>query len=90
MQTRPPIALLFTDVVLKGSLDGRELAERAKMLRPGLPVLFTTGYAGDVALGRLAEGCELIGKPYTTGALTARVAALIAAAPTARLPSAVA
>ncbi len=90
LQTRPQVALLFTDVVLKGSLDGRELAERARMLRPGLPVLFTTGYASDAAGDRLDGDSELIDKPYTTGALTARVAALIAAAPPVHIPSAVA
>ena len=90
LQLRPLVALLFTDVVLKGTLNGRELAERARMLRPGLPVLFTTGYASDAAPGRLDDGSEVIDKPFTAGALTARVAALIAAAAPAELPSAVA
>ena len=90
LQTRPLIALLFTDMVLKGALDGRELAERAKMLRPGLPVLFTTGYTSDPAALGLGDGSELIEKPFTAAALTAQVAALLAAAPTIELPSAVA
>ena len=86
VQAHPEIALLFTDVVLKGQMNGRELAQRAGLLRPSLPVLFTTGYtkagAASLAEGEGADdGLNLIGKPFTTAALAARIAELLAAAP---------
>ena len=60
------VDLLFTDVGLP-SLNGRQLAERVKILRPELPVLFTTGYARDAIVhhGRLDPGVEVLSKPYT-------------------------
>ena len=60
------IELLFTDVVMPGGMSGPELATRALQLRPGLKVLFTSGYA-DAALGgtpALRLGGALLGKPY--------------------------
>src|SRR5690606_27113127 len=42
------IDALSTDIVLPGGVNGRELANRARELRPGLPVLFTSGYSEDV------------------------------------------
>ena len=83
LQAHPEIALLFTDVVLKGVMNGREMADRAVATRPDLPVLFTTGYTKDAIVhgGRLDEGVNLIGKPFTSAALTARIAALLATLP---------
>jgi len=70
----PEIDLLFTDVGLPG-LNGRQLAEKARQLRPGLPVLFTTGYARNAIVhqGRLDEGVELLTKPYTRERMAARI-----------------
>ncbi|MGH8173483.1 MAG: ATP-binding protein [Rhodanobacteraceae bacterium] len=70
----PNIDLLFTDVGLPG-INGRQLAERAVELRPGLPVLFTTGYARNAIVhqGRLDEGVELLTKPYTREQMAARI-----------------
>ena len=81
LQAHPEIALLFTDVVLKGAINGRDLADRAAALRPDLPVLFTTGYTKDAIVhgGRLDEGVNLIGKPFTSAALTSRIAEILAA-----------
>ena len=75
----PDVALLFTDVVLKGSMTGRDLAEAVLLARPGLPVLYTTGYTADAIVhdGRLEEGLELLGKPFRAEALVARVATLL-------------
>jgi len=69
------VDLLFTDVVLPGGMTGAELAREAAVLRPGLKVLFTTGYARDAIVhkGRLDEGVELITKPFSYGDLAARV-----------------
>ncbi len=71
----PGIDLLFTDVILPGGMTGRDLAEQASLLRPDLKVLFTTGYARNAIVhqGRLEQGVELIGKPYTYAALATRI-----------------
>lgn len=63
----PAIQLLFTDIVLKRGRNGIELARAAQELRPDLRVVFTSGYAPNVLpLDReLAQGTELLGKPYT-------------------------
>lgn len=69
------VDLLFTDVVLAGGVNGQELAARARALRPGLKVLFTTGYARNAIVhhGRLDPGVELITKPFTYADLAVRV-----------------
>jgi PAS domain S-box-containing protein len=73
------IDLLFTDVVMPGAMNGRQLADEAKRRRPGLKVLFTTGYARNAIVhqGRLDRGVEMIGKPYTFQELGARIRALL-------------
>ncbi len=67
----PDIALLFTDVVLRGEVNGTELARQAIGRHPGLKVLFTSGYAPN-AMPRnsgLDKPIELLGKPYRIGDL---------------------
>jgi PAS domain S-box-containing protein len=61
------INLLFTDVGLPDGMNGRQLAEEARRLKPSLKVLFTTGYARNAIVhhGRLDPGVELILKPFT-------------------------
>ena len=68
------IALLFTDVVMPG-LNGRKLADEARRRRPGLKVLFTTGYTRNAVVhnGVLDPGVQLIGKPFTLDELGTRV-----------------
>ena len=75
------IALLFTDIVLKGPMNGRDLADQVAIAQPELPVLFTTGYTKDAITHQngLADGINFIGKPFTTAALTAKIAALLSA-----------
>lgn len=70
-----PIDLLFTDVVMPGPLQSREMARRAQARLPGLAVLFTSGYTENsiVHEGRLDPGVELLSKPYTREALAQRV-----------------
>jgi CheY-like chemotaxis protein len=61
LESDRPISLLVTDVSLPG-LNGRELAETAKRLRPDLKILFMTGYTHEIAL---SSGTELITKPFS-------------------------
>jgi signal transduction histidine kinase len=79
LDTNPAVGLLFTDVVLPGGLDGRRLAEEAQARRPGLKVLYTTGYTRNAIVhnGRLDPGVDLISKPFTSEALALKVRAML-------------
>ena len=68
------VDLLLTDVVLQG-MGGRELAEAAVALRPGLRVLFVSGYTDDVVLQHrlVADDVHFLAKPYSPDALVQRV-----------------
>ena len=74
--------LLLTDVILPGGLSGRQVADAAVRLVPGLRVLFTSGYSANAPawVGR-AGGGVLLGKPLRRAELAARVRAQLAAAP---------
>jgi CheY-like chemotaxis protein len=76
------IDLLFTDMGLPNGLNGRQLADEARRRRPGLRVLFTTGYANSAIVhqGRLDPGVELIVKPFTQSSLAAKVRHVLDAA----------
>ena len=76
LDRQPEVALLFTDVGLPGGMNGRQLAEEARRRRPGLKVLFTTGYARNAIVhdGRLDPGVELITKPFSYPQLAAKLA----------------
>ncbi len=71
----PEISLLFTDVVLPGGMNGRRLAEEVQALRPGLPVLFTTGYTANAIIhsGLLDPGVQLLPKPFSAAELAAKL-----------------
>jgi PAS domain S-box-containing protein len=75
LQAAHDVDLLFTDVVLPEGMDGRRLADEAQRRRPGIKVLFTTGYTRNAIVhnGRLDPGVDLIGKPFSYGALAAKV-----------------
>jgi signal transduction histidine kinase len=75
-----PVDLLFTDVVMPGSMRSADLARRAQELIPGLPVLYTSGYTENAIVhgGRLDPGVELLAKPHTREALARRVRQLLA------------
>ena len=77
LETRERVDLLVTDVGLPG-LNGRQLADAARASRPGLRVLFMTGYAENAAIrGFLEPGMELVTKPFSTDALAQRIRAMI-------------
>lgn len=75
LETQTHVDLLFTDVVLPGGMSGAQVAARARELRPGLKVLFTTGYARNAIFhhGRLDKGVQLITKPFSFEELAAKV-----------------
>jgi len=72
--------VVVTDVVMPG-LSGGELADKLEQIRPGLPVLFVSGYADAEVIGRgqLRAGRQLLSKPFTGAELAYRVQELFAA-----------
>jgi two-component system, NtrC family, sensor kinase len=68
--------LLFSDIVMPGGMSGIELAQAARRLRPDLPVLLATGYAGTMADAG-EHGFEVLAKPYDQAALARRLAELV-------------
>lgn len=79
LQSHNDVALLFTDVVMPEGIDGRQLAEEAVRRRPGIKVLYTTGYTRNAIVhnGRLDPGVNLISKPFTYRELAAKVRRLL-------------
>lgn len=75
----PDIDLLFTDIILPGHMDGVALASEIRHRRPGLPVLFCSGYNEHVMTNQneLAAGLELLPKPYRKVELASKVQALL-------------
>jgi PAS domain S-box-containing protein len=76
---QPDIDIMVSDVVLGGLLDGGQLRDAALKLRPGLPVLFMTGYTRDAIMhnGRLDVGVNLLTKPFAARDLTQKVRQLL-------------
>ncbi len=75
LAAHPELRLLFTDVGLPGGMNGRQLADEAVRRRPGMKVLFTTGYARNAIVhqGRLDPGVEVVFKPFTYTDLAAKL-----------------
>jgi PAS domain S-box-containing protein len=78
LRSRRRIDLLVTDIGLPG-LNGRQIADAAREFRPGLKVLFMTGYAENAALasGFLEPGMEMITKPFAMDALASRIRGML-------------
>jgi signal transduction histidine kinase/ActR/RegA family two-component response regulator len=74
IERRPEITLLFTDIVMP-EMTGRELAEKALALRPGLKVLYTTGYTRNAVVhnGIVDIGTAFLPKPFTIDHLAFKV-----------------
>jgi nitrogen-specific signal transduction histidine kinase/CheY-like chemotaxis protein len=72
-------ALLFTDVVMPGSMTTKQMVEQALRLQPGIKVLFTSGYTQNAIIhhGRLDEGVHLISKPYKRDQLARKLRSLL-------------
>jgi PAS domain S-box-containing protein len=73
------VDLLFTDVVMPGGMTGFALAEAALVRRPGLRILFTSGYAEEALRqrGQLTPGARFLSKPYPRAALAAAIRELL-------------
>ena len=78
-----PIDVLFTDVIMPGSMNGRQLAEAAKLLRPALGILYTSGYSENAIVhhGRLDPGVLLLAKPYRKSDLARMIRKAVASRP---------
>jgi signal transduction histidine kinase/ActR/RegA family two-component response regulator len=70
-----PIALLFTDIVMPGPVNGRALAVRAGEINPAIKVLFTSGYTENAIVhnSRLDPGVEFLSKPYDRERLAMKI-----------------
>ena len=75
------IDLLVTDVGLPGGLNGRQVADAARVVRPTLPVLFITGFAENAVVGdgALEPGMALLAKPFAMEALVERIRTMLGA-----------
>ncbi len=73
------IDLLFTDLIMPGGMSGRDLAEAANSLRPGIKVLYTSGYTENAIIhhGRLDRDVHLLSKPYRRRDLSRQIQAAL-------------
>jgi PAS domain S-box-containing protein len=80
VQSGARIDLLITDVGLPNGMNGRQLADAARALRPELKILFITGYAENALLnhGHLAHGMQVVTKPFAMEGLATRIKTLLA------------
>ncbi|MBX8530805.1 response regulator [Pseudomonas cichorii] len=79
LQSRTTIDLLITDVGLPGGMNGRQVADAARTVRPDLKVLFVTGYAENAALEQdtLEPGMHVLTKPFAITTLSKRITELL-------------
>ena len=80
LQSDVRIDLLVTDAGLPGGMNGRQMADASRVVRPNLKVLFITGYAESAVLshGHLEHGMHVLTKPFAMEAVAARIKDLIA------------
>ena len=82
----PRLDLLFTDVMLTGTLNGIELAREVRQLRPEVKVLYTSGYAKN-EINLSDEGAEFLPKPYRRKDLIRKVQEVLDEAPEESVPA---
>ena len=83
LDAHPEIDLLFSDMVMPGGMNGRELAQQACKLKPTLKVLFCSGYAESAILrqGLLGRDEQLLHKPYTRLELSRKIRVVLTGNP---------
>ena len=83
LQSDARIDLLITDVGLPGGLNGRQVADAARVARPGLKVLFMTGFAENAVLnhGHLDPGMHVLTKPFPMEVMARRIRELLVPGP---------
>jgi PAS domain S-box-containing protein len=81
LQTPDRIDLLLTDLIMPGGMNGVELAHAAIALRPGLPVILTSGYTGETLGAAAGAPWPLLAKPYPAEALAAIIEAVMGKTP---------
>lgn len=79
LETGAKINLLITDVGLPNGMNGRQVADAARQIIPGLKVLFITGYAETAAIGQgdLVHGMSLLTKPFGLDAMALKVKTIL-------------
>ncbi|HEX9471569.1 MAG TPA: ATP-binding protein, partial [Bradyrhizobium sp.] len=75
LRANPEIDMLFTDIVMPGGMSGWELADQARQIRPGLPVVYSSGYALETLVkeGRAPAQSIILTKPYRKTELALRL-----------------
>jgi PAS domain S-box-containing protein len=75
LRANPEIDMLFTDIVMPGGMSGWELADLARQVRPGLPVVYSSGYALEMLAqqGRAPAQSIILVKPYRKAELAERL-----------------
>ncbi len=79
LESKEHVDLLVSDIGLPGGMNGRQLADAARLRRPGLKVLFITGFAESAAVGSgtMEAGMEVMTKPFGMEALAGKIQAMI-------------
>jgi CheY-like chemotaxis protein len=79
LQSDARIDLLITDVGLPGGMNGRQVADAARVTRPGLKVLFVTGFAENAAVGNghLEPGMQVMTKPFVMAELANKISDMV-------------
>ena len=79
LRSNAQIDLLITDVGLPGGMNGRQMADAGREIRPKLKTLFITGYAENAVIGsaQLGPGMQVLTKPFAVDTLVSRVSDLL-------------